>query len=162
MEISDYIMSYLEKYKEHPEKVKNLIKFISDFFENLHNEDASIKDSFIEELDEFINDINDQTIAETIKMLKHRDGSESGIKWNKDEVDAIVIQYKIPEKLESYGEAYNKLYFWFDMNYVYAVHYNENREVSGYVELAIDEYCNKNSCWRKYVRKIIGNCHNEK
>lgn len=162
MEISEYIEYYLEKYKLQPEKIKSLISFISKFFESLSSEDKTIKDAFVEELDEFINEINEQTVLDAIKQLKHRDGKVSGQKWNKDEIDAIVIEYKIPDKLESYGEVYNKLYFWFDMNYVFAVHYNENREVSGYIELAIDEYCNKNSCWRKYVRKIVGDSHAEK
>ena len=30
------------------------------------------------------------------------------------------------------------------MNYVFATHFNTNRTIAGYIELAVDEICNKN------------------
>ena len=43
--------------------------------------------------------------------------------------------------------------------YVYATHYNINRSLSGYVELAIDEIMNKNVCLEEYMKKMIEKIH---
>jgi hypothetical protein len=52
------------------------------------------------------------------------------------------------------GKTYDCLKFWVAMNYVYAVHYNINRTINGYIELAIDELTNRNICFDDLVKRI--------
>ena len=92
---------------------------------------------------------------EIIAKFKQRDGSLSGMKWSYIDVESLAKQYDICTKIVSYGHDYNPLHFWFTMNYVYATHYNPSRTIMGYIELALDEYCNKNVCFKKYMKYIV-------
>ena len=87
--------------------------------------------------------------------LKRKDGTRSGIKWTKDEVASVAGQYDVKSKVEAAGKKYDPLYFWFAMNYVYAVHNNTNRTLNGYVELAVDEITNKNICFHDVIKRIF-------
>lgn len=153
--ISKYINEYVEKYKENPERIEKFSEFIEKFFSNLEPEDIDIKNEFSDDLEEFLLDITPENMKEVILHLKHRDCSLSGEKWTHNEIKQLSEQYNAKEKIIGYNVDYCEEYFWFARNYVYATHYNPSRTVAGYIELAIDEYCNKNMSMKKYIAEEI-------
>lgn len=149
--ISKCINEYIEKHKTEPEKIKQMSDFIEKFFMELEPEDIDIRDAFVESLGDFSNEITHENIERIIKELRHRDNSVSGEKWSCDEINQIISQYDVKNKISTYNIDFCREYFWYAMNYVYAAHYNISRTMAGYAELAIDEYCNKNMCLKKYI-----------
>lgn len=97
----------------------------------------------------------EEMLVAILDNLKRKDGTRSGIKWSKDEVASVAGQYDVKSKIEAAGKKYDPLYFWFAMNYVYAVHNNMNRTLNGYVELAVDEITNKNICFHDVIKRIF-------
>ena len=152
--VSQQIIEYIDKCKDCPEKIEKLAEFIEKFFMDA---EADVKAAFIDELDEFVCGINKETLEHIMRKFKHRDGAIAGMKWGCDDIMTSVKQYDITAKIETYGFEYNPLHFWFTMNYVYATHFNQSRSIQGYLELAIDEYCNQNVCFKKYLRYLVQN-----
>jgi type I restriction-modification system DNA methylase subunit len=94
-------------------------------------------------------------IHQIAENLRHKDGMISGIKWSKEETSSVAKQYDAKTKVEAAGCRYNCTHFWLAMNYVYAVHHSNSRTINGYVDLAIDELCNKNICFEHLIKKIF-------
>lgn len=144
------ISEYLTGNHDRPEKITELSDIIEHFFSESDNEME-----FYNKLDKLTNEVTEEMITAVIGNLKHRDGSHSDIKWSKEDIENnIVRQYDVKNKLATYGKTYDNCKFWFAMNYVYAVHHNVNRTLNGYVDLAIDEMCNKNMCFDDMIREM--------
>ena len=142
--INEIMSSYILRHKDEDERLVELSKFVEAFFTDLGDDFSDIKEIFAESLCDYTYEISEEEVEEAVKKLMRKDGVISGIKWTKAEIESISKQYSIKDKFSELGCSYNELYFWAAMNYVYATHFNTNRSIVGYIELAIDEMCNKN------------------
>jgi hypothetical protein len=154
--ISEHINDYLMKHAGEDEKISGFATFIENFFSNIPDEHAVIHTDFYSEVENFTEEIDEEMITEVIDALRHKDGTLSGAKWSLEEAKNVAKQYDVKSKIESIGKAFDCHKFWFALNYVYAVHYSINRTINGYVDLAIDEYTNKNVCFDKIIKHIFG------
>jgi hypothetical protein len=153
--INDYISKYLHKHNGHEGKYESFAMFIEDFFQNMEEEYDDVREAFYDELENFTEEVDEEMAHAIVNNLKRKDGTHSGAKWNMEEVESVCKQYDIKNKVEAIGKHYDPLKFWVSMNYVYAVHYNINRNLSGYVDLAIDEMTNKNICFDDLVKHVF-------
>jgi hypothetical protein len=153
--ISEYINEYLIKHAGDEEKISGLATFIEDFFTSIPSEHAIIHSDFYSEVENFTEEIDEEMIIEVIENLRHKDGTISGAKWSLEEAKTVVKQYDVKSKIEAAGKVFDCHKFWLALNYVYAVHYSINRTINGYIDLAIDEYTNKNICFDKVIRHIF-------
>lgn len=153
--VSDYIHGYITKHTGDEEKMEELTTFIQTFFEKMDEEYADVRTAFYSELEDFTEEVDEEMLIEIVENLKHRDGSHSGTKWIMEDVKNVAKQYNVQAKIEECGKKFDCMRFWFAMNYVFAVHYSVNRTINGYVDLAIDEYCNKNICFDDLVKRIF-------
>jgi hypothetical protein len=154
MKIKKNIHQYLERHAAEMSKVEEFAMFIEEFFENVDEEHKEIAMIFKEELDDFVYEIDEEMAIFIVENLKKRDGSLSGMKWTREEVSVVAKQNEVEKKIMASGKTYDCLKFWVAMNYVYAVHYNINRTINGYIELAIDELTNRNICFDDLVKRI--------
>jgi hypothetical protein len=129
--------------------------FIEAFFCNMEEEYGDVKAGFYTELEDFTDELDEEMIHAMVEKFKRKDGTISGIKWTLEEVEGVVKQYDVKSKLEGTGKPCDMLKFWVSMNYVYAVHYSINRTINGYIDLAVDEYTNKNICFDTLLKKIF-------
>lgn len=143
------------KHLEDSDKLHELSKFVDDFFSTMSDDYSEVKEGFEEELDDFTDEVDEEMIREFIENLKHRDGSHSGMKWSLEDVQNVARQYDVKSKVESSGKQFVCVKFWAAMNYAYAVHFSVNRTINGYIDLALDEMCNKNICFDKLIKKIF-------
>lgn len=155
MKIKKYMDSYLTKHSDDIEKREELSNFIEKFFCEMDEEYEDVKEAFIEELGEFVEEVDEEMLVAILENIKKKDGTRTGIKWTKEETNSVANQYDVKTKVEAAGKKYDPVYYWFAMNYVYAVHNNANRTLNGYVELAVDELCNKNICFHDVIKKIF-------
>jgi hypothetical protein len=153
--ISEFINNYLVKHAGEEDKINGFAVFVEDFFSSIPDEHAIVHSDFYSEVENFTEEIDEEMITEVVECLRHKDGTLSGAKWSLEEVKNVVKQYDVKAKIEAIGKTFDCHKFWFALNYVYAVHYSINRTINGYVDLAIDEYCNKNVCFDTTIRKIF-------
>jgi hypothetical protein len=152
--MSEHIQKYLLKHMSEEEKLSNFAAFIENFFENIPEEYDDIHTDFYVEIENFTNEIDEEMIIEAATLLRYKNGELAGAKWSLEEVKNVVKQYDVKAKIEACSKEFDCYKFWFALNYVYAVHYSVNRTINGYIDLAIDEYCNKNICFDSTIRKI--------
>jgi len=152
--INETLSNYIIKHLDDQEKIKELTTFIEAFFVDLGDDFEDIKEIFAEELNEYTYEVTEEELDEAAKKLVRKDGTISGIKWDHEEIENVIKQYGVKEKFTELKCRFCPLYFWFAMNYVYATHYNTNRTLTGYIELAIDELCNKNVCFDHILKDI--------
>jgi hypothetical protein len=153
--ISEYINKYLLKHSAEEEKINEFSEFIEEFFVNLPEEFAVVNSDFFYEIENFADEIDEEMISLVIENLRQKDGTLSGAKWSIDEVKSVAKQYDVKSKIEVLGKKFDCEKFWLAMNYVYATHYSINRTINGYVDLAIDEYANRNICFDTTIKKIF-------
>jgi hypothetical protein len=153
--ISEFINNYLVKHAGEEDKINGFAVFVEDFFSSIPDEHAIIHSDFYSEVENFTEEIDEEMITEVVECLRHKDGTLSGAKWSLEEVKNVVKQYDVKAKIEAIGKTFDCHKFWFALNYVYAVHYSINRTINGYVDLAIDEYTNKNICFDKVIRHMF-------
>lgn len=152
MSISEMIKEYISKHKDDVEKIEVLASGIEEFFD-----ESEEKDSFWHKIYDVTDEITEDMIISAANTFKRKDGTHSDIKWTIEETDSVCRQYDVKSKVEMYGKKYDHYKFWFAMNYVYAVHFNINRTLNGYVDLAIEELVNHNVCFDKLIREIYDN-----
>lgn len=148
--ISEMIEGYIKRHANDEEKLLILTNAIESYFE-----DPSDAAQFWSAIEGVTDEVTPEMIHEAAEKLKRRDGSHSSIKWTKEETDVIEKQYDVKNKLGSYNTVYDSCKFWFAMNYIYAVHFNINRTINGYVDLAVDELANKNVCFDKIIKDMV-------
>jgi hypothetical protein len=153
--ISEHITTYLLKHNGETEKIEEFATFVEEFFEHAPEEHDELIEDFYYEVENFATEIDEEMLAEIVTHLKTKDGTITGAKWNFEEAKSVVKQYDVKTKIEACGKIFDCHKFWFALNYVYATHYSINRTINGYVDLAIDEYCNKNICFDATIRKIF-------
>jgi hypothetical protein len=153
--ISESIHHYLTKHAGNDEKIEQFSEFIEQFFCDMEDEYSEVKAGFYMELEEFTDELDDEMLHELVESFRRKDGTHSGIKWTIEEVESVAKQYDVKSKLEGTGKECNVMKFWVAMNYVYAVHYSINRTINGYIDLAVDEYTNKNVCFDALLKKIF-------
>lgn len=153
--ISEHISKYLMKHIADEEKLHEFSEFIEEFFYTLPEEHEDVKSEFYVEIENFADEIDEEMLTQVVESLRYKDGTLSGAKWSIEDVKGVAKQYDAKTKVESTGKKFDCHKFWFAMNYVYAVHYSINRTINGYVDLAVDEYTNKNICFDTTIRKIF-------
>lgn len=153
--ISNYISDYLKKHAHEEEKIDEFAMFIDTFFEDMAEDYQDVKSAFYSEVEDYTEEIDEEMIHEIVENLKHRDGTPSGVKWSIEEAKNVVKQYDVETKIESLKKKFDCTKFWLALNYVYAVHYSINRTINGYVDLAIDEYTNKNICFDDLIKRVF-------
>jgi hypothetical protein len=153
--ISENIHHYLLKHSNNEEKIGEFSDFIEAFFCNMEDDYAEVKAGFYSDLEDFTEELDDEMIYSMVEKFKRRDGTISGIKWSLEDIENVIKQYDVKSKIEEHGKTCDIMKFWVSMNYVYAVHYSINRTVNGYIDLAIDEYGNKNICFDTLLKKIF-------
>lgn len=152
--INKSIAEYLAKHGNDENKIAELSEFIEAFFTDMDEEYEELAEAFQEEIEDFTEEITHEMLAAIIENLKHRDGTASGMKWSIEETNSLVPQYDVTGKIEAAGKHFCAEKFWFAMNYVYAVHYSTTRNIPAYIELALDELCNKNMCVDDMIKRI--------
>jgi hypothetical protein len=153
--INEIISGYLIKHLGEEEKIEEFSMFIEEFFDNVHENYVDVHTDFYAEIEDFTEEVDEEMITQVVEHLRHKDGTLSGAKWTLEEVQTVAKQYDVKTKIEACGKVHDCHRFWFALNYVYAVHYSINRTINGYVDLAIDEMCNKNVCFDKIIKKIF-------
>jgi hypothetical protein len=153
--ISEKINHYLKRHANNDEKMAEFSEFIEAFFHGMEEEYAEVKAGFYNELEDFTEELDEEMIHAIVEKFKRKDGTISGVKWTLEEIESVAKQYDVKAKLEGTGKPCDLLKFWVSMNYVYAVHYSINRTISGYIDLAVDEYTNKNICFDTLLKKIF-------
>jgi hypothetical protein len=154
MGIKNHIEGYLNRHVAHPDKISEFSEFIEEFFVKMKDEHEDIMHSFKEKLEDYVYEIDEECAEKVIMSLKRRDGSISGKKWTYSETETVAKQNDIARKMEAAGKKHDCIKFWVAMNYVYAVHYNINRTLNGYIELAIDELLNENIGFEDVVKEL--------
>lgn len=152
--IGDIIQKYLLKHATEEEKITEFANFINDYFCDLDEEFIEFKNDFYDKVDEYTEELEDEVIAILLKNLRRKDGTVVGAKWTFEEAVNAMKEYNIADKLKEINCSLDQTKFWVAMNYVYATHYSINRTINGYMELAIDEYANKNICFDKILKKM--------
>lgn len=152
MKISEQISEHIANIKECPEKIAAFSEFIEKFMDDAEDD---MKIAFAQELDDIICGLTESGLGKLIEGFVHRDGTAAGMHWKRSDIDEVTKQNDIIAKVESYGKEYSPMHFWVAMNYAYAVHFNPSRSTAGYIELAIDEYCNRNICPKKHLKAMI-------
>jgi hypothetical protein len=153
--IKESVVKYITKHAQHEEKIHEFAEFLEKFFQDMDEEFDDVKHAFYDEVENFTNEIDEEMLTAIIENLKRRDGTAGGLKWTKEDVNAVVHQYDVISKLSQHGKTYDPVKFWFAMNYVYATHFSVSRTINGYVDLAIDEITNKNMCFDDLIRRIF-------
>jgi hypothetical protein len=153
--ISESIHHYLTKHHENDDKMKEFSKFIEDFFCDMEEDYSEVKAGFLMEIEDFTEELDEEMLHEIVAKFKRKDGTVSGVKWTLEEVESVAKQYDVKSKLEGTDKHCDILKFWVAMNYVYATHYSINRTINGYIDLAVDEYANKNICFDSLLKKIF-------
>jgi hypothetical protein len=153
--INDSIHHYLMKHSDNDEKLGEFSKFIDSFFHEIEEDYAEVKAGFYTELEDFTEELDEEMLHEIVEKFKRKDGTISGVKWTLEDVENVMKQYDVKTKLEGTGKHCDPLKFWVSMNYVYATHYSINRTINGYIDLAVDEYANKNICFDALLKKIF-------
>jgi dGTP triphosphohydrolase len=153
--ISEYISDYILKNAMDEEKIHSFAEFVENFFVDMDEELSYIKTAFHDEVKEKTEEVTEEMLMAVVENLKHKDGSHSGMKWTKEDVESVAKQYDVEQKMKSIGKKYCPLKFWFAMNYVYATHYSVSRTINGYIDLAIDEIANRNICFDDIVKRIF-------
>jgi hypothetical protein len=153
--ISENIIEYLTKHAGNETKIGEFSEFIERFFCDMEEEYSEVKMGFMMDLEEFTDELEEEALQEMVERFKRKDGTLSGIKWTMNEVEDVIKQYGVKEKLEGTDKPCNLLKFWVAMNYVYATHYSINRTLNGYIDLAVDEYANKNICFDTLLKKVF-------
>jgi hypothetical protein len=153
--IGEFINTYLVKHAGNEEKITEISTFIDDFFKGLHEDHAEVHNDFYYLIEDFTEEIDEEMISEVIANLRHKDGTLSGAKWTLEDAQSVAKQYDVKAKIEAAGKSFDCHKFWLALNYVYAVHYSINRTINGYIDLAIDEYTNKNICFDTVIKKIF-------
>jgi predicted RNA-binding protein len=153
--ISEYINHYLHKNAGNEEKIESFSQFIENFFANIDDEHSIVHVDFSNEIENFTEEVDTEMITAVVANLRHKDGTLSGEKWNMEEVKTVVKQYDVKNKIESIGKIFDFQKFWLSLNYAYATHYSINRTINGYIDLAIDEYTNRNICFETLIKKIF-------
>jgi hypothetical protein len=149
------LLGYLVKHAGEQEKIEEFSMFIQDFFENVSDDYYDVHADFYSEIENFAEEIDEEMITEVVNHLRHKDGTLCGAKWSLEETQNVAKQYDVKNKVESAGKKHDCHKFWFAMNYVYAVHYSINRTINGYVDLAIDEMCNRNVCFDSIIKHVF-------
>lgn len=155
MKIKKHIDNFFSKYSANQEKLEKFSEFMEEFFAEMPEEYYDVKEAFEEELEEVVNEIDEDMIKTIVENLKFKDGKVSGEKWSKEETINYFKQYDVKSRIQELGKDPDELYFYFSMNYVYAVHNDPNRTINGYINLAIDEITNKNLCISHLIKKIF-------
>lgn len=155
MKIKKHIDSFFEKYANDKERIGKFSEFVENFFHEMPEEYYDVKEAFEEELEEIVDEIDEEMVKTIVENLRFRDGKISGERWTKEETINYCRQYDAKNKIKELGKEPDELYFYFAMNYVYAVHNDANRTINGYVNLAIDEITNKNLCISHLIKKIF-------
>jgi hypothetical protein len=153
--IGENIHHYLLKNAGNDEKIEEFATFIDGFFSNIGEDYIEIKTGFHTELEDFTEELDEEMIHAMVEKFRRKDGTISGIKWTLEEVEGVAKQYDIKSRLDGTGKSCDLIKLWIAMNYVYAVHYSINRTINGYIDLAIDEYTNKNICFDALLKKIF-------
>jgi hypothetical protein len=153
--IGEHIQRYLTKHAGEEEKIETFATFIEEFFTSMPEEQAGIHEAFYTEIEEFTDEIDDEMIEAIISALRHKNGELSGEKWSLEETRNVVKQYDVKTKIETCGKQFDCYKYWLALNYAYATHYSINRTINGYIDLAVDEYCNKNICFDDTIKKIF-------
>jgi predicted component of type VI protein secretion system len=153
--ISEFISGYLVKHAGDEEKIEKFSEFIDSFFSNISEEHSEVHTDFYTEVEDFTEEIDEAMMVEIVDSLRHKDGTHVGAKWTLEEVSTVAKQYDVKAKIEACGKEFCCDKFWLALNYVFAVHYSINRTINGYIDLAIDEYCNKNICFDKIIKTIF-------
>jgi hypothetical protein len=153
--ISEHIQKYLTKHAGEEEKLNEFAVFIEDFFTKIPEEHTTVHNDFYIEVENFTDEIDEEMIIAIVENLRQKNGEISGEKWSLEDAKNVVKQYDVKTKIEACGKTLDCYKFWLALNYVYATHYSINRTINGYVDLAIDEYCNKNVCFDTTIRKIF-------
>lgn len=151
MNFVENLRKYHDKYKEDNEKMGKLFELFEELIVvNIKEENRELYDDFMMEFEDHMNFISEEDVITAITYLKKKDGSP-GNKWTKEEVEAVIKQFNIEERL---GARYCKEKFWFAMNYAYAVHCAPNKTLSNYVEMGIDEMMDNNIPIKCKIRLI--------
>lgn len=153
--ISEYAKNYLTKHATDEEKIHEFAEFLQNFFCNLDEDYADIATGFAAEIEDFTEEIDEEMIKEIVENLKQKDGTIVGAKWTMEDTESVAKQYDAKNKIQAIGKKYDALRFWLALNYVYATHYSPSRTINGYVDLAVDEYTNKNICFDTLIKKIF-------
>jgi hypothetical protein len=153
--ISESIHHYLLKHSGNAEKMEEFSDFIEAFFCEMEEDYAEVKAGFYSELEDFTEELDEEMIRAMVEKFKRKDGTISGIKWTMEEVESVAKQYDVKSKFEGTNRTCDMFKFWVAMNYVYAVHYSINRTLNGYIDLAVEEYTNKNICFDALLKKIF-------
>ena len=144
--IGELMDEYISKHTNNREKITGLVSIFDKY---------EVSPEIHEEIAEYTDEIDDDTIIYIVEHLTRRDGTVSGAHWTREETDSVAAQYDIKNKVETLGKTYCSIKFWLVMNYVYAVHYSISRTTSAFTELAIDEWTNKNVCFDDVIRKML-------
>jgi hypothetical protein len=153
--ISEHISGYLLKHSGEEEKITQFAEFIEDFFEGVPEEHNDVLTEFHMEIEDFATEIDETMLTEAVHALRTKEGNLSGAKWSIEDAKNVMKQYDVKAKIEACNKVFDCHKFWFALNYVYATHYSINRTINGYIDLAIDEYCNKNVCFDTTIKKIF-------
>lgn len=145
----------MKKHDGDEEKIHELSKFIENFFHDMDEDYSEVRTAFYMELDDFTEEIDEEMLHEIVENLRQKDGTVVGVKWTIEEVDSVAKQYDVANKIDAYDCKYDLHKFWLAMNYVHATHYSPSRTLNGYIDLAIDEYCNKNIHFEDLVKRIF-------
>ena len=149
--VGEMIVEYVRQQLDHTDKIEGLSSVIN----NVLDQDEKVKSVMYNDIEDYTDEVDDETLKCVIENLRRRDSNESGIHWNIEDTTNLAAQYDVETKIKTLGKTYSDVKFWFAMNYVYAVHYSISRTINGFVELAIDEICNKNVCFDDIIRKIF-------
>lgn len=153
--ISNYMNNYIKKHAGDEEKIHEFSEFVEEFFEEIKEDYYEISVGFLSEIEDFTEEIDSEMIKEIVENLRHKDKSIVGAKWTIEETESVSKQYDGKNKIQALEKKYDPEKFWLAMNYVYAVHYSPSRTLNGYVDLAVDEYTNKNICFDNLIKKIF-------
>lgn len=151
MNIKNSLFKYYERNKDDEVKMGKLFELFHEFVNTeVYETNIDLYNDFIDEFEDYIDYLEEEEIIGAITHLKKKDGT-TGNKWSMEEVNAVVHQFNIKERL---GENFCEKLFYFAMNYAYAVHCSSNKTLSSYVETAIEEYLDHNIPIKHKIRMM--------
>jgi len=91
--ISDYVEMYLKKHSADEDKLHDFSHFLEKFFDSIKEEYEDISIGFLNEVEDFTEEIDEEMMREIVENLRQKDGSVIGAKWSIEETENVSKQY---------------------------------------------------------------------
>jgi rubrerythrin len=149
MEINEKLNLFVERYFDNIAKMEEYNHLISEIITDEEKHNPTLVHMFHEKIDKMLDCIYYEMVEEVILHLHRADGIE-GTKWSFEDVESVMEDYRLSDHFKDHIK---KLEFWYLMNKVHAIHFNPNRHLDFYLDIAKEILESENDCISEEIKK---------